>query len=347
MTSPFASGDSTDEMNVLAPVPSVRIVKRKKRQDLSHLPEKEKKQVKKVNNRIAAQNLRDRKKRYEDDLEERLSALENRNGALQKQLASLEEDNSSIKDEIRRFADIQMAKFNLHGVVAKLNEAVRMDQTSQQQMQDLLAGLKCKLPMVAQEATAVPSAPFSPGYGSAVSSEANDAAVPSDSYAFTPGSLSSLGTSPMSASPLGMLSADDIDELLPSTLQPMFDTTVTPATDPSGSVPALTAAAMGPGANMEVADEPAALSSPLPSGLPYLFLILMTAMHLRLASSNQTQSCLGNRDSLQTPSAKAVSSTPLLQTPQWRSGTCSSSPLSRRASKPPDFAELGQAAACY
>jgi len=343
MTSPFASGNSSDEMSLLAPVSSVRIVKLKKRQDLSHLPEKEKKQVKKVNNRIAAQSLRDRKKKYEDELEERLSALENRNDAIQKHLSALEDENASIKDEIRRFADVQMAKFNLRGVVAKLNESVRMDQTSQQQMQELLAGLKCKLPSLPED-TPVVSSPAS--YGSAPSSEANDIAVPSDSYAFTPGSLSSLGTSPMSASPLGMLSADDIDEMFPTSMQSTFDTTVTPVTDFSGPVPATTPAAMGSGANMEVTDEPAVLSSPLPSGLPYLLLILMTAMHLRLASSNQTQSCLGNRDSLQTPSAKAVSSTPLLQPHQWRSGTCSSSPLSRRASKPPDFVELGQAAAC-
>lgn len=72
--------------------------------------------------------------------------MEESNRQLGSHMERLEEENRQIADEARRFTDEQIEKFQLHGFVARLSEAVRKDNGDGVQLSQLLTSLGVALP---------------------------------------------------------------------------------------------------------------------------------------------------------------------------------------------------------
>lgn len=93
---------STSKKGEVGLRPSLPKVKRKKRQKLDDgLTERQKSRVRRSNNRNAAQNLRDRKKDYETELETSRHSLELENERLKGRLETLQHFGGDLKHKIR------------------------------------------------------------------------------------------------------------------------------------------------------------------------------------------------------------------------------------------------------
>eukprot|EP00048_Salpingoeca_helianthica_P024041 m.29284 g.29284 ORF g.29284 m.29284 type:complete len:438 (+) comp9149_c0_seq1:132-1445(+) len=115
--------------------------KRKKRQNFSGLTPQQKIVAKKANNRQAAQNLRDRKKQQEVDLERKLQGIEETNARLAAKLAQLEEENRAIQSEALSFANQHIERFQLQGMAQRLMSAVQADPGNGSSISALLAAM--------------------------------------------------------------------------------------------------------------------------------------------------------------------------------------------------------------
>lgn len=73
--------------------------RKRKREGNSELTEKEKREKRKMMNRVAAQNARDRKKSYIEDLEKKVALLEQQNRQLQVENHSLKQQTSTLTTE--------------------------------------------------------------------------------------------------------------------------------------------------------------------------------------------------------------------------------------------------------
>lgn len=96
ISKPVSSEDESDkERNVLSPIAG-RKRKRNSNDDLSEVQKKEKR---KMMNRVAAQNARDRKKAYVEDLERKVALLEGKNKQLVKENTALKERTTTLTEE--------------------------------------------------------------------------------------------------------------------------------------------------------------------------------------------------------------------------------------------------------
>lgn len=93
------SSEDESEKSTLSPVILGRKRKRNGNDDLSEVDKKEKR---KMMNRVAAQNARDRKKAYVEDLEKRVALLEDKNKALQQENSSLKQRTTTLTEEKNR-----------------------------------------------------------------------------------------------------------------------------------------------------------------------------------------------------------------------------------------------------
>lgn len=310
--------------SLLTPLAPVKIQKRRKKQDFSGLAEPAKKSAIKVNNRLAAQSLRDRKKHYEHELEERLRMLEESNRQLNGHLASLQEENRQIADEARRFTDEQIEKFQLHGFVARLSAAVRKDTGDGVQLSQLLTSLGVALPTSYSPPTSAAMSPAPTPVSDTrelccATEESSDDGVatqsgtseidPSldglfntdlaimdldttgllddDALSFADSVLMSTPTpsqpavapSSFSSSPLSFSQPSPMS--LPPALSPStFTPSLSPAVPSDAVVPARPSPCEAEGA--KVCES--AVLSPLPSGLSFLLLFILSAMQFRISN---------------------------------------------------------------
>jgi len=114
--------------------PQLPKVQRKKRQKLDDsLSEKQKNHVRRSNNRKAAQNLRNRKKNYEETLVNRADELR--------------EENMELEGRVRELATFQEDLRNKIRIISSVVEKVQqMDQQQQQQQQDAAVGAQAASP---------------------------------------------------------------------------------------------------------------------------------------------------------------------------------------------------------
>lgn len=102
--SPVKSVSSDDESDKEEGVrsPTVVIGRKRKRNSNDDLSEVEKREKRKMMNRVAAQNARDRKKAYVEDLERRVAMLEDKNKQLVQENTTLKQRTTTLTEEKSR-----------------------------------------------------------------------------------------------------------------------------------------------------------------------------------------------------------------------------------------------------
>jgi len=283
----------------LEPIPSVKIQKRKKRQNFSDLGDDDKKEAIKVSNRLAAQSLRDRKRKYERDLEERLKLLEESNHSLASQVNCLEDERKVIERDVQSFTECQIDKYGLQGLVVQLNSALRRETGNGEELKKFISSLGINplqtdtprhelpspVPEQLQPLSELPQAPIAQS-------------TTSDAPASPPFVDFDLSGFPFESNPF------ELEDVLAVPPEPIFSaqtpSSITTQSSPSlqtnsspsaeshlGMLSSLPSPPMAPSTAVprepavaldEVLAEPAALSSPLPPGLHLGLLLVFMAV---------------------------------------------------------------------
>lgn len=93
-------------MDVVLPPPPTKTTRRRRTKVPENLSEAEKEEWRKKNNKLAAQDLRNRKKQYEETLEKQKTELDRENQQLQERARQLEAEQQSLKNRLALMSEV-------------------------------------------------------------------------------------------------------------------------------------------------------------------------------------------------------------------------------------------------